>query len=59
VIAMSVPESPAQDHLQTLSELAELFSDEAFRTALRAADLDGVRSLLLGAGRGGVRGEAA
>lgn len=48
VFAMSVPENMAQDHLQTLSELAELFASAEFRDGLRRADAEGLRALLLG-----------
>lgn len=48
VFAMAVPEDFTQQHLQWLSELAERFSDESFRDALRdAADIDALRGLLL------------
>lgn len=59
VFAMSVPENMAQDHLQTLSELAELFASPAFREALRAADTQGLRALLLGPAPARVPGELA
>lgn len=49
VFAMSVPEHAPQQHLQTLSELAERFSDPEFRDALRGArDIKGLRGILLG-----------
>lgn len=49
VFAMSVPEHATQQHLQTLSELAERFSDRDFRDTLRGArDLAGLRGILLG-----------
>ncbi|HST44748.1 MAG TPA: PTS sugar transporter subunit IIA [Luteimonas sp.] len=48
VFAMSVPEDLAQEHLQTLSELAVQFSDAAFREALRgAADVAALQGVLL------------
>ena len=48
VFAMAVPEHFTQQHLQLLSELAERFSDAAFRAALRAApDAVALRTLLL------------
>jgi PTS system nitrogen regulatory IIA component len=48
VFAMAVPEHFTQQHLQLLSELAERFSDAAFRAALRAApDAAALRNLLL------------
>ena len=48
VFAMAVPEDFNQQHLQFLSELAERFSDEAFRDALRQApDAEALRNLLL------------
>ncbi len=48
VFAMSVPEHSAQLHLQTLSELAEHFTDEGFRDSLRGArDLPSLRQVLL------------
>jgi nitrogen PTS system EIIA component len=48
VFAMAVPEHFTQQHLQLLSELAERFSDAAFRAALRAApDAAALRTLLL------------
>jgi nitrogen PTS system EIIA component len=59
VFAMSVPENMAQDHLQTLSELAELFASPEFREGLRAADVEGLRTLLLGPARAAPRGEPA
>src|SRR5690606_42058695 len=37
VFAMTVPEHFTQQHLQLLSELAEVFADPGFRDALRAA----------------------
>ncbi|MDN5781399.1 MAG: PTS sugar transporter subunit IIA [Luteimonas sp.] len=37
VFAMSVPEHSSQQHLEILSELAERFSSESFRDALRDA----------------------
>lgn len=59
VFAMSVPENMAQDHLQTLSELAELFASPELREALRAADTEGLRALLLGPAGAPVRGAVA
>jgi PTS system nitrogen regulatory IIA component len=51
VFAMAVPEGMRQQHLQWLSELAERFSDPAFRQALRGAgDADALRGLLRAAG---------
>ena len=48
VFAMSVPEHSTQLHLQTLSELAEHFTDADFRDALRGArDLPALRQVLL------------
>ena len=48
VFAMSVPEHFTQQHLQLLSELAELFASAEFRTALRnAPDVLTLRTLLL------------
>lgn len=50
VFAMAVPAHFTQEHLQLLSELAERFSDPAFRTALRIApDAGALRDALLGA----------
>ena len=37
VFAMTVPEHFTQQHLQLLSELAEVFAEPAFRQSLRAA----------------------
>lgn len=37
VVAMAVPEHSVQEHLHRLAEVAERFSDPAFRAALRAA----------------------
>ena len=37
VVAMAVPEHFVQEHLHRLAEVAERFSDPAFRAALRAA----------------------
>lgn len=52
VFAMAVPRHFTQQHLQTLSELAEQFAEEDFRTALRdAADIDALRDVLLAAGK--------
>jgi PTS system nitrogen regulatory IIA component len=51
VFAMAVPEGMRQEHLQWLSELAERFSDPAFRDALRGAgDVDALRGLMRAAG---------
>ena len=48
VFAMSVPEHFTQQHLQLLSELAELFASAEFRGALRnASDATTLRTLLL------------
>ncbi|MBJ6982501.1 MULTISPECIES: PTS sugar transporter subunit IIA [unclassified Luteimonas] len=48
VFAMGVPVGSAQQHLDTLSELAARFADAEFRDALRAApDLPALRSVLL------------
>lgn len=48
VFAMSVPEHSTQLHLQTLSELAEYFTNPEFRDALRGArDLPALRQVLL------------
>ncbi|MBB1472733.1 MULTISPECIES: PTS sugar transporter subunit IIA [unclassified Luteimonas] len=48
VFAMGVPGGNAQQHLDTLSELATRFADAGFRDALRAApDLPALRGLLL------------
>jgi PTS system nitrogen regulatory IIA component len=48
VFAMTVPEHWTQQHLQLLAELAERFSDAAFRAALRAApDAAALRAVLL------------
>jgi len=48
LFAMCVPEDLAQQHLQTLSELAERFADAGFREALRdAPDIASLRALLL------------
>jgi PTS system nitrogen regulatory IIA component len=50
VFAMAVPEHFTQRHLQLLSELAQRFGDEGFRTALRAApDAAALRQTLLAA----------
>lgn len=49
VFALCVPEDAPQQHLQTLAELAERFSDPEFRDALRGArDLRALRGILLG-----------
>lgn len=51
--AMCVPEDLTQQHLQTLSELADAFSDAGFREALRdAPDIAALRALLLGSAQG-------
>jgi PTS system nitrogen regulatory IIA component len=48
VFAMAVPDHYTHQHLMLLSELAERFSDERFRTALRnAPDARAMRALLL------------
>ena len=48
VFAMAVPEGRAQQHLDTLSELAGQFADPDFRDAVRAArDITALRALLL------------
>ena len=48
VFAMAVPEHYTHQHLMLLSELAERFSDERFRAALRnAPDAQAMRALLL------------
>ena len=48
VFAMAVPEGRAQQHLDTLSELAGQFADPGFRSAVRAArDITALRALLL------------
>jgi nitrogen PTS system EIIA component len=48
VFAMAVPDHYTHQHLMLLSELAERFSDERFRTALRnAPDARAMRDLLL------------
>lgn len=38
VFVLLVPEHATEEHLQLLSELAQMFSDRAFRDELRAAD---------------------
>lgn len=51
VFAMAVPDDMPQEYLQWLSELAERFSDPAFRDALRGArDAGQLRGLLGAAG---------
>ena len=56
LFAMCVPEDLAQQHLQTLSELAEGFADAGFREALRdAPDIASLRALLLTADAGAER----
>ena len=52
VFAMTVPEHFTQQHLQLLSELAEVFADPAFRQALRAAPDAGALDATLQRGRG-------
>jgi len=48
VFAMAVPDHYTHQHLMLLSELAERFSDERFRAALRnAPDAQAMRTLLL------------
>ncbi len=48
VFAMAVPDHYTHQHLMLLSELAERFSDERFRAALRnAPDAQAMRALLL------------
>lgn len=48
VFAMAVPDHYTHQHLMLLSELAERFSDESFRAALRnAPDAQAMRTLLL------------
>lgn len=48
VFALSVPEHSAQLHLQSLSDIAEYFSDVGFRDSLRGArDLQALRGVLL------------
>lgn len=48
VFAMAVPDHYTHQHLMLLSELAERFSDERFRAALRnAPDAPAMRALLL------------
>lgn len=48
VFAMCVPEDLEQQHLRTMAELAERFSDAAFREALREADdVTAMRGVLL------------
>lgn len=60
VIAMSVPEDLAQQHLQTLSELADRFAEPGFREALRgAADVATLEALLLGTAPATVRTDDA
>lgn len=53
LFAMCVPEDSTQQHLQTLAELAEAFSDAEFRESLRdAPDIAALRLRLLGSVRG-------
>lgn len=48
VFAIAVPDHYTHQHLMLLSELAERFSDEGFRQALRVApDAEAMRTLLL------------
>jgi len=48
VFAMAVPQGHAQQHLDTLSELAGQFADPGFRDAVRAArDITALRAILL------------
>src|SRR5690606_26500065 len=48
VFAMAVPEGRAQQHLDTLSELAGQFADPGFRDAVRVArDITALRAILL------------
>ena len=48
VFAMAVPEHFTQQHLQLLAELAERFSDAAFRAQVRAApDVTSLRAVLM------------
>ncbi len=48
VFALCVPEDLEQQHLITMAELADRFSDANFRHGLRhAADIDGLRNVLL------------
>ena len=47
VLALSVPAHFTHQHLQLLAEIAERFSDEDFRAALRgASDADALARLL-------------
>lgn len=56
VFAMVSPGERAQDHLDTLSELAGAFADAGFRDAVRAApDITALRGLLLEGGGAGRR----
>ena len=51
VFAMTVPEDRAQQHLDTLSELAGQFADTGFRESVRdAPGITALRTLLLRAG---------
>lgn len=51
VFAMTTPGDRAQEHLDTLSELAGLFADAGFREAVRAArDITALRGMLLQGG---------
>lgn len=51
VFAMTTPEDLAQQHLYTLSALAERFADAAFRESLREApDIAALRNALLAPG---------
>jgi len=47
LFALLVPEESTDEHLQLLAQLAEMFSDESFRTQLRATkDQDAIYKLL-------------
>jgi nitrogen PTS system EIIA component len=47
VFAMCVPEDLAREHLRTMAELAERFSDPGFRASLRdAGDISALRAAL-------------
>lgn len=52
VFAMTVPEHFTQQHLQLLSELAEVFAEPAFRQSLRAAPDTASLYAALQSGRG-------
>lgn len=48
VFAMCVPKDDARQHLQTMAELAERFSDRRYRDSLRnAADIGALRAALV------------